>query len=340
MPDPIPARKSRLGLYVPFLLLLVGAAVWTGVWFWMRIQVQDALARAQADLRKAGYDVGWDSHSVGGYPFRLDVTLIQPRLRDPSGWALAAPRLEGEAYALTPRHWIIAAPQGLDFTRPRGGPVSVKGQLIRASLTHLDKHPPNFSFEAVKVGFTPAPGAQPFALSAADRVEFHLREGPDDQGGVFAKVEGGKARLSGLFARIAGDKPVAIEWNATLSKISAFRGEAWPAAVRAWSDAGGQMTVRNAGVTAGEAVLGTQGGVLTVGTDGRIRGSLDLTLRQAPTAISVLGETGAIAPEAAAAAAAVAAARQQGDVARATLTFQAGQTTLGPVAIAPAPRAY
>jgi hypothetical protein len=29
-----------------------------------------------------------------------------------------------------------------------------------------------------------------------------------------------------------------------------------------------------------------------------------------------------------------------GDVARATLTFQAGQTTLGPVAIGPAPRVF
>jgi len=340
MPDPIPARKSRLGLYLPFILLLVGIVAWTCVWFWMRIQVQDRLAAAQAGLRAAGYDIDWDSHSIGGYPFRLDVTLVAPRLRDPSGWALAASRLEGEAYVLTPGHWIVAAPQGLEFTRPRGGPVSMKGQLIRASLSNLDKRPPNVSFEAVKVAFTPAPGAQPFGLSTADRVEFHLRAGPDDQGGVFAKVDGGKARPLGLLARVAGDKPVAMVWNSTLSRMSAFTGATWPRAVRAWTDAGGQMSVRNAGVTAGEAILGAQGGMLTVGSDGRLRGSLDLSLRQAPRAISALGETGAIAPEAAAAAAALTAARQQGDLARAALTFEAGQTTLGPVAIAPAPRVY
>ena len=40
------------------------------------------------------------------------------------------------------------------------------------------------------------------------------------------------------------------------------------------------------------------------------------------------------------AAAAVAQARQTGDLARATINFEAGQTTLGPVAIAPAPKVY
>ena len=100
--------------------------------------------------------------------------------------------------------------------------------------------------------FAPTPGAQPFALSAADKVEFHFRPGPDDQAAVFFKVDAGVARLSGLFARIAGDKPISISWDSLLSKISAFKGANWPEAVRAWTTAGGRMTVRQAGITAGE----------------------------------------------------------------------------------------
>jgi hypothetical protein len=53
-----------------------------------------------------------------------------------------------------------------------------------------------------------------------------------------------------------------------------------------------------------------------------------------------MGSTGTIPQDRADAAAAVASARQEGDVARATLNFEAGQTTLGPVAIAPAPKVY
>jgi len=340
MPDQTPPRKRRLGLILPFGLLLMGIVVRTGVWFSMRGTVDLRLTAAQDALRKAGYDVAWSSRSVTGYPFRLDVTLIEPRIRDVSGWALAAPRLEAEAYTLTPGSWIIAAPQGLEFTRPRGGPVAVKGDLIRASLTHLNNHPPNVSFEGVKLAFTPGPGAQPFALSTADRVEFHLRAGPDDEGGMFAKVDGGKARPGGLLARVAGDKPVAMAWNSTMSKVGAFKGDTWPAAVRGWSDAGGRMTVRNAGITAGEAVLGAQGGSLFAGPDGLMRGELDLSLRRAPVAIAALGESGAITPEAASAAAAVAMARQEGEATRIPLVFEAGRTTLGPVAVGPAPRVY
>jgi hypothetical protein len=49
---------------------------------------------------------------------------------------------------------------------------------------------------------------------------------------------------------------------------------------------------------------------------------------------------GPLAGEASRAALAVVAAHDQGGVAAVTLHFQAGQTTVGPVAIGPAPRVY
>jgi hypothetical protein len=337
-----PARKlRRLGLYAPFVLLAVAFVAWSGVWFWARDAAQKRMDAAVADLARAGYPVTWKTREVGGYPFRMDITLTEVTASEPSGWSLQAPRIEGEAQMHAIESWLIAAPEGLTFVRPVGGPVVVKGDLVRASLTNLEKRPPSLSFEGVKLTFTPQPGAQPFALSSAGRVEFHLRAGPDDEGGVFATVENGKAQLSGLAGRIAGDKPIALVWNSTLSKMSAFQGRDWPSAVRNWSAAGGKMTVRNAGVTAGEAVLGVNSGTLGVGADGRLSGALDVSLRQAPRALAVMGSNGAMAPEAAQAAAAVAQAREQpGGGAHATITFQAGQTTLGPVAVGPAPKVY
>jgi hypothetical protein len=338
---PTARKPSRLGLYAPFVLLLIAIVGWSGFWFWARGEARTRMDAAVADLKRAGYAVTWKDRALGGYPFRMNVTLTDFSAREPSGWALQAPRLEGEAFMHAPGHWLIAAPQGLTFVRPVGGPVAVKGDLIRASLTNLDKRPPSFSFEGVKLAFAPQPGAQPFALSAADRVEFHLRAGPDDEGGVFVELKNGKAQLSGLLARIAGDKPVSLTWNSTLSKMSAFEGPTWPQAVRHWTTAGGQMTVRDAGLTAGDALIGARSGHLSVGSEGRLTGSLDVTLRQAPRALGVMGEAGVIPQPNAEAAIAVAQARQgAGDAAQATLTFQAGQTTLGPVAVAPAPKVY
>jgi hypothetical protein len=342
VPDPAPARKlSRLGLYLPFALALVLTLAWSGLWIWARREAQSRMDAAVADLTRAGYQVAWSAREIGGYPFRMDVTLKDAVIRDPSGWALQAPVLEGEAYMHALGHWLLAAPAGLTFVRPESGPVAVTGQRIRAALFDFGKSPPSLDFEGDKLAFKPQAGAQPFALSAADKVEFHLRAGPDDQGGVFLRVDNGKARLAGLIGRIAGDKPISIVWNATLSKMSAFNGATWADAVRHWADAGGQMSVRQAGITAGEALVGSNSGTLTVGSDGRLRGVLDVTLRQAPRALDVMGQAGAISREAASAASAVAEAREgQDQQAHATLDFQAGRTTLGPVSLGPAPKVY
>jgi len=342
VPDPIPTRKPRrLGLWLPFLALGLLITGWSGAWVWARGQTETRLDAAAQALAQAGWRLTWKDRVVGGYPFRLDVTLTEPRLSEPSGWALEAPRLEAEAFLHAPTSWLIAAPAGVVFIRPQGGPVAVGGQLIRASLTHPAAHPPSVSFEGVKLTFAPMPGAQPFALASADRVEFHTRAGPDDEGGVFLRLDNGKAHLTGLFARVAGDKPVSFIWNSTLSKMSAFTGKDWPDAVRRWTDAGGRMSVRQAGITAGDARLGVNSGTLTAGSDGRLSGVLDVTLRQAPRALGALSAEGVIEPQAGQTAGTVVQARQgAGDAAQATLYFQAGRTTLGPVALGPAPKVY
>jgi hypothetical protein len=346
LPDPTPARKHpqsknwRLGLWLPFAIAGVAVLAWSGLWIWARGKVETRLDAAVAEMARAGYQVSWKTRVIGGYPFRLDITLTDARLHEPAGWALETPRLEAEGFLHAPRHWVLATPQGLTFVRPQGGPVAVTGQTIRASLTNLDKRPPSFSFQGIKLAFAPVAGAQPYFLSAAEKIEFHLRAGPDDEGGVFLQVDGGKAGPAGLFANLAGAKPIAIQWNSTTSKMSAFKGATWAEAVRAWTAGGGRMTVRTAGVTAGDVSLGSGGGSLGVGSDGRLRGTLALTLRQAPRALAALGQAGLVPKEAADAAAMVAQARQTGDVAKADLVFEAGQATLGPVALGPAPRIY
>lgn len=344
VPDTTAPRKaSRRPIFVAFGLAFLFVIALSAAWIWLRGQAEARLDAGVETLRRAGYEIAWKERTIRGYPFRLNVVLTEARIRDRSGWALEAPVLEAQAFVHAPTSWLIAAPQGLTFVRPIGGPVRVEGKVIRASLTHLSNTPPNISFEGVGLTFQPAAGAQPFGLSAAERVEIHLRQAPSevgDEAGVWLSVKDGKAQLSGLLGRVAGEKPISIEWDGRMSKISAFHGRDWPDAVRAWVRAGGQMRVQRAGLTAGDAVIGANSGTLGVGSDGRLTGVLDVSLRQAPRALGAMGASGAIPQDRAEAATAVATARQTGDLARVTLNFEAGQTTLGPVAVAPAPKVY
>jgi hypothetical protein len=294
-----------------------------------------------AHLRAAGYDIAWDERRIGGFPFRLETVLTNVRLAEPSGWAIDAPELRAEAAVYKLGTWVAYAPQGLSLTRPGSGTVRIQAKVLRASLSGMDRRPPRISVEGQDLTFIAPSGAEPYPLRSAKDLQIHTRRGPDDQAQIMFKLDGAQADLPALLGQIAQGKPIAIAWDATWSKASAMTGADWPAAVQAWTNAGGKLTVRNASMTAGDAQLNALGGTLTVGFDGRLRGDLPVELREAPRALIAMGQTGAAPPDAATAAAAVVAARQ-GDsaAARASITFEAGQATLGPVALGPAPRIY
>src|SRR5690606_1411214 len=168
-----PRKPRRWGLYVPFILAAVLIIAWSGVWLYLRSQAASRIDETAQELRAGEYDVSWKERRIGGYPFRLNIDFVEARIREPSGWGLEIPRLETQAPAYAPSNWLAAAPQGLTFIRPVGGPVDVKGGVVRASLTHPAEAPPHISVEGTTLTFAPAAGAQPFALSAAKLVEFH-----------------------------------------------------------------------------------------------------------------------------------------------------------------------
>lgn len=326
LPYPDPPRKHRRSfLYTIWVLFALAAIVWSLGWLWLRGEAERRMDTAAADLRAAGYEVAWDQRDIVGYPFRLNVNLTNAHIAEPSGWALSAPVLNAQAFAYSPGKWVLVAPQGVRMVRPIGGPIDIRGRVLRASASDFGAHPPRIAIEAHDVTFQPGANARPFLLQQAKELHLHLRAGPDDQGAVLLRVNEARANLPGLLARIADNRPVSLNWEMILSNMSAFDGDDWPTAARAWSNAGGAAFVRNATLRAGEAELRGEAERLTVGADGRVHGAMQVDLRQAPTAIYDMSG-GAVAADP--------------GVAQAVVNFQNGQTTLGPLPIAPAPRVY
>ncbi|MGE5502331.1 MAG: DUF2125 domain-containing protein [Ignavibacteriales bacterium] len=320
-----PRKHSRRGLYIPFLLLAVVIVAWTAAWFWLKGEAERRMDAGAAALREGGYTVSWSDRKLGGYPFRLDADFTDFRMAEPSGWGIAAPTLKAEAYIYALNHWVAYAPTGVTLNRPIGGPLLIDGQALRASVAGMDNDVPRLAVEGANLTFTPAPGAQDYLLQSAERLNVAVRPGPDDQGAVLLNVTGAKAHLPGLLARVAADKPVDMDLEVILSKMSAFAGPNWRSMAQSWVASGGEAQVRKASLVAGGAELVAHGDRLTVGPDGRVQGKLDVDLRKAGDALSDMSG-GAIPPEA--------------GFGGATLTFSNGETTLGPLHIAPAPRLF
>jgi hypothetical protein len=278
MPEPAPLlqpkRHRRFWLWAPYVLVLIAFVAWSGVWLAMSLRIQSELNGRAKALRTQGYQASWTAMTVDGWPFRLDLTLTNPRFSEPSGWAVAAPILKGEAEPYAPGHWIFAASEGLTLTRPGKGPLTVVGRAIRASVSGLTTAQPRLSFEGLDLMLSAAPGGQPAALSEARRLELHLQPGPDDQAALLIRVEGGKFDSSANLFRIA--PTLDLTWDSRLSHLSALRGPGWAPAVQAWTAAGGA----DAKLKLGGLTLQGAGGSLTVGPDGRLRGSTPLSVGQ------------------------------------------------------------
>ncbi len=314
---------------------------WSGAWVYLRGQTASRLDAAAEQARAAGWQAQWSGRTISGYPFRIDVVLNDLVLSEPSGWGVSTPQLRAETYAYRLGHWIGYVPDGLTLSRPGAAPLQVRAKVLRASLNGLGRIPPRLSVEGDALTFNAAAGGPLPTFTSAAKLQLHLRPGPDDQGAALFRLDNAAAEPSRWLGRVAQGRPVTVVFDGVFSNASALKGANWADAVRAWTGAGGRLNLRSAQLSAGDAALNATAGQLSVGFDGRLRGDLQAELRQAPRALAVLGESSGVPAEAAAAAAAVTAARQgSASLARAAINFEAGQTTLGPVALGPAPRVF
>ena len=269
-------RPSRFWLWAPYAAVLIALIAWTGVWWTQNLKLRRTLTDQAAHWKSQGYTAAWDGLTVDGWPFRMHLTLTGVKLGEASGWALAAPSLEAVSLPYAPDVWGIAAPQGLTLTRPGKGALTISGQSIRASIGGIGTAAPRYSFEGLSLSLTPAPGAKPPAFSTADRFELHMQPGPDDQAALLIKLENARLDPGANLTHLA--PAMDLEWDSRLTHLSALKGRDWPSAVRAWTAAGGSVTVADASLGLNHLGLQGSGGPLTVGDDGRLRGTVGLSV--------------------------------------------------------------
>lgn len=340
-------RHPRRGLAIPFLVVGLLLAAWTGWWLVLTHQIETRLADQAESLRQQGWQVRYASVTTTGWPFRARVEIPHMEVIAPSGLGVAAPTLTAEANAYDPDQWVVLAPDGLTLTRPGKGKVGVKGEGLRLSVSHLRDRFPDLRVELFKPTFIAHPGAEPFPIASAGRIQFYARphltggRAATDQMDVKFVLTDARGRSGGPVEGVTRSGMLSADIEATIDHASRLSGPDAAGLFANWTEAGGRFTAIHGELTAGESGAVLSSDQLSAGPDGRLRGQLALKADKPLPAIAGLARSGsgAVNRLGAVGAAAAATTGGQGDVAL-TLVFRDGRTWLGPFALAPAPKLF
>ena len=92
--------KSRFWLVFPFLVLAAIIVVWTAYWFIARDQLDKGIDDWIATERARGATVDYTDKTLGGFPFRFELTVSDPQYQP-----LGAPLWQGQELRLVMQPW-------------------------------------------------------------------------------------------------------------------------------------------------------------------------------------------------------------------------------------------
>lgn len=255
-----PARRSRFWLFAPFVLLGVIAVGWSAAWFFIRQRtnagVDDWLAREAA----VGRQWTCTDRSVGGYPFRIEVSCGALSLRrGETSASFGSLRTIAQVYR--PRHVIAEVGGPLRVSDGTGAAVESEWRLLQASVQGV---PDSFQraslvVEEPKVRLT---GLTPAAFDAGARhLEAHVRPDParfNTEGAYDVALSADKAAIPAVNAFMGGDEPADISLDTTVTQARGATGRLMDDIER-WREAGGVVQVERLAVAKGERHLQAKG---------------------------------------------------------------------------------
>jgi hypothetical protein len=287
------SRRRRWPIFLPFILVVVLAAVWSGAWFYIAGRVPDAIAEGRAREAKAGrvYDCG--NLSVAGFPFRIEV-----RCSDPSAELsdMAPPLALKAPEALFA--WQVYEPALVigEFTGPLalgepGKPPSFLAHWrlaqasIRASLAGVER----VSIVCEGPSLDRANGGVNPGLFKAEHLELHGRSvagAPPDNPAADLALRLVAASAPALHPILA--EPLDADLTGVLRGVAAIAPKPWPVLFKNWQARGGSLDISKARVQQGD-VIAVGEGSLSLTPRGGLSGQMQVTVVELAKVLQELG---------------------------------------------------
>lgn len=283
-------RRRRWLLFVPFALVVVLAAVWTGVWFYAASRAETDLAAWRQRERPAGRTQNCASQSIGGYPFLLEVRCggAGLELQGTPTLQFKLPLAVAAVQVYDPRLLIGEFTGPLEISEAGREPaVVVNWTLGQASVRGLPSSVERASLVLVGPTVRAASLAGNDPVLSARRLELHARQAPGsraDSPAVEAALRLDAAvaeKLASMFDAAVADKlgalaakPIDADIAGTLRGLDDLSPKPWPAWFKEWQTRGGELEIDKARL-AEQDVIAVGAGALKL----TARGGLDGTLR-------------------------------------------------------------
>ncbi|MFE1598612.1 DUF2125 domain-containing protein [Methylobacterium sp. ID0610] len=274
-------RRARFGLFAPFILLLVVAALWSAGWFWLRGRAGEEIDRWIAREAQAGRQWTCADRSIAGYPFRLELRCAALRFAR-SDVRFAAGPVVAVAQIYQPRHVIFEA-AGPFHVEQEGKVGDVTWRLVEGSL-----HLTGAGFQRASVvaddlrgrisGVALTEGAaEPIAFTTR-HFELHARPTPgrfEADGAVDLSSRITQATLPLLDPLLGGPEPADVALDATVTRAAGIRTRPIAEELERWRAAGGTVELTRLAAEKGRSRLQAQGS-LALDEAHRLAGQLEV----------------------------------------------------------------
>lgn len=273
------SRPRRWPIVLPFVVVVVLAAGWSGVWYYASKRAEAALAGWMEREAKAGRVYSCASQSISGYPFRIEVRCSDPgaELRQPS-LTLKGRDLLVAAQIYQPNLLIgeLTGPVALSEIG-KTPHIIANWSLLQTSVRGTPSAPERVSVVIDNPSFDRV-GATQEPVVRAKRLELHgrLAAGSVRSNPVIDVV----MRLGSAMAPTlhpALSQPVDGEITAMLRGLKDFAPKPWPERFREIQAAGGQIEVTSIRLQQGEALM-VGSGALGLTQSGGLNGQLQVTV--------------------------------------------------------------
>jgi hypothetical protein len=300
MTDNSAAKRLRLALYGPFVLLFLVAAGWSALWFYGRSRVNAELDLLIAREASVGRDWVCPNRSITGFPFRIEGRCSNPSYRQVgeageivTGNVKAVTVIATTAGAFNLAHVISEVEGPLIIRSPIAPEVTANWVTARSSIRGSASRLERASIE-IESPVVTAPGVGGGRWSAK-RLEAHIREGVDpsrpDSYDIALRVDG--ASVPELDIVLKSADPVTLTVDARVLKLSAIDRKDWRSTIEAWRSNGGSVVIEQFALTKGPPRIEAKG-EMRLDELRRVEGRLDANFVNAGALLQQFGIGGGV----------------------------------------------